>query len=86
MGSSRLRVTANISQQKLLIIEPWAHEIELELATDYDLIADAAEQPWFEVESLEDCLIIYVNGNGSTYKLLHKDKIISESNNRTPYI
>jgi hypothetical protein len=86
MTSSRLRVTARISQHKLLIIEPWAHEIVLELGTEYDLIADTAEQPWFEVETLEDCIMVYVNGAGATYKLLHKDKIISESNIRTPYI
>jgi hypothetical protein len=83
MASSRLRIHGTQLAKKL-VVEPWAMELELGMGLQYDLVATALDEPWFEVESVEYGFIVYVNGTSAVFEVFLGDKKVCECPIPTP--
>jgi len=68
----------------LLIVEPWAEEIELVDDKTYELTATADDQPWFEVEPRGNTLLVHVNGRRAIFELSCDGKVVAGCDVPTP--
>lgn len=74
--SAKLHILGT-EQCDLLIVEPWAEEVELVDGKTYELGATAEDQPWFEVEPRGDTVVVHVNGKGALFEVTCDGEIVA---------
>ena len=79
-GTMVLKFTNSLTQARTLILEPWTGEYSIAPGNSVELVAEGPPPQNFEIELLEDTVVVYaLGGEGTDVRVFRDGEEVAKS-------